>query len=193
METQNFTPAQSIKTIEEALKLARAERTGAFFYYILWGVLLFIHFALQYGKIRYPEIDGGLLNTLIWIVFPVGGLLSFLRSKKDDRAEKMSSLYEKVYLFAFSGFALAYGVIFIVSAPLRSFLHIALFPLLLGLAVFVPGGITKHKPSIIAGVIGIICTGISLNVSLEIKYLLAALSSFITCVVPGYLMKNKNV
>lgn len=191
METKNFNPGDSIKTIEEALKQAKAEKTGASFYYLLWGSILLIHYLLLYAATQYPP--GDLLETIVWIVFPIGGLLSYLKSRKDTKSEKMLSHYEKIYLFAFGGFALAYGTIFIASAFTQPHLQIALYPLLLGFTVFVTGGITKHKASMIGGVLGIICAGISLNVSLEIQYLLAALSSLVSCIIPGYLMKNSNV
>ncbi len=193
METSNFNPSDSIKTIEEALKQAKSEKTGASFYYLLWGTILLIHYLLLFLVTQFPDLKGNFLETVIWSVFPIGGLLSYLRSKKDTKNEKMLSHYEKVYLYAFGGFALAYGTIFIASVFTNSSLHIALYPLLLGFTVFVVGGITKHKASLIGGVLGVICTGISLNVSIETQYLLAALSSLVSCVIPGFLMKNSNV
>lgn len=193
MNTGNFNPTDSLKTIEEALMKAKAQKTGASFYYILWGSILFTHYLLLFIASQYPSLKNSMLEMIIWGVFPFGGLLSYLKSKKDNKKEQVLSHYEKVYLFAFSGFALTYGTIFISSAFLQTSLHIALYPLLLGFTVFVVGGITKHKASIIGGILGIICSGISLNVSLEIVYLLAALSSFISCIIPGYLMKNTNV
>lgn len=193
MKNDDFNPNDSIKTIEEALQQAKAEKTGASFYYLLWGLILVIHYLLRYVEIKLPETRSVLLETLIWGVFPVGGLLSYLKSKKDERAEKVLSLYEKVYLFAFIGFALAYGVMFFASAITEPALQVTLCSLLLGMTVFIVGGITRHTISVIGGILAIICAGISLNVSLDIKYLLAALSSLTSCVIPGLLMKKSNV
>lgn len=193
METSNFNPSDSIKTIEDALKQAKSEKTGASFYYLLWGAILFIHYSLLFLITQFPDLKGNFLETVIWSVFPIGGLISYLRSKKDTKNEKMLSYNEKIYLYAFGGFALAYGTIFIASVFADSNLPTILYPLLLGFTVFVVGGITKHRTSLIGGILGIICTGISLNTSLEVQYLLAALSSLIACIIPGLLMKNSNV
>lgn len=193
MEAENFTPSDSIKIIEKALSQAKSEKTGAYYYYTLWGALLFIHYLLLFLISRFPDFKGGLLTTIIWSVFPFGGLLSYLRSKKDEKTEKVLSHYEKVYLYAFGGFALAYGIIFISSIIQQSSLFVSLFPLLLGLAVFVVGGITKNKISLISGVLAIIMTAISLNTSIEFQYLVASLASLITCLLPGLLMKKRNV
>lgn len=193
METPNFNPNESLKTIETALKQARSEKTGARYYYLVWGFLLAIHFFLQYIITHYPEINGGVLQTLVWLVFPVGGLLSYLRSRKDDQNEKVVPLYEKIYQYAFSGFALAYAVMFFASAVRQPLFINPLFALLLGLTVFVVGGITKRRPSMIGGIIGIICAAVSINVSLELQYLLSAIAAIAVCVMPGFLMKNSNV
>ncbi len=193
METSNFNPSDSIKTIEDALKQVKSEKTGASYYYVVWGTLLLIHYLLLFFVTRFPDLKGNFIETIIWGVFPLGGLLSFLRGKKDSKNEKMLSLHEKVYLYTFGGFALCYGTVFIASAITEPSFLIAIYPLLLGFTVFVVGGITKHKPSLICGVLSILCTGISLNVSLELQYLLAALASLISCIIPGFLMKNSNV
>lgn len=193
METENFNPNDSIKTIENALSQAKSEKTGAYYYYILWGALLFIHFLLLFFMTRFPDFKSGLLTSIIWSVFPIGGLLSYLRGKKEDKTEKLVSHYEKVYLYAFGGFALAYGIIFLSSIVQQSSLFISLFPVLIGLTVFVVGGITNHKASLVGGVIAIVLTAFSLNTSIEFQYLFAALASLITCLLPGFLMKKNNV
>ncbi|HET8573530.1 MAG TPA: hypothetical protein VFL76_06630 [Edaphocola sp.] len=193
MNKQEFSPDDSLKTIDQALRQAKAEKTGASFYYLLWGAILFIYFFLLFVKAWHPEVIGGLLTTLMYGVFPIGGLLSYLRSKGDDRREKARGYFENVYLFGFAGFAIAYGIIFLTSVYRDPVLPAISFPLLLGFTVFVVGGITKHKASIICGILGMICTGVSLNVSLEMQYLIAALAAVIVCIVPGLLMKYKNV
>lgn len=193
MNDQEFSPDDSLKTIDEALRQVKSEKTGASFYYLLWGLVLFIYFFLLFVRVWHPEVIGTLLTTLMYGVFPIGGLLSYLRSKQDDRREKFRVYFENVYLFGFAGFAIAYGIIFMTSIYPNPVLPVILFPLLLGFTVFVVGGITKHKVSVVCGILGMVCTGISLNVSLEMQYLIAAVASVIVCVIPGLLMKNKNV
>ena len=193
MDQESFNPADSIKTIEKAFNQTRLVKTGASYYYVLWGALLFIHYLLFFLITRFPDFRSGVITTIIWCVFPIGGLLSYLRGKKEEKVEKVVPLYEKVYLYAFRGFGLAYGMIFIVSNVQQSSLFVSLFPLLLGLTVFIVGGITKHRSSLVGGLLSIILSGISLNASLEFQYFIASLASLITCMLPGLLMKNRNV
>jgi len=190
MKTTNFDPKSSLKTIEEAINQVKSERTGASFYYQVWGLLLFIYYFLNYVQLSYPELKLLALKNILWIIFPIGGIISFIKKKKDQQRESVISHFEKIYLFGFLGFALTYGTICVSTIHSFTPLPILLYPLLLGFTVFVIGGITKHAPSIIGG---ILCTGISFNFPIEGSYLLAAVASLGSCFIPGLLMKNSHV
>lgn len=188
---QPLQPEDSVKIISDALRQARQENTGAAFFYILWGALLCLHFLLRYLRLEIPALDNGIVRNCIWAVFPIGGIISYFKNKKNDEREQVIPLYEKVYLFSFGGYALAFFILFFAGMWQPVPLYLICFPLLLGLAVLTAGGITKHKVSIAGGVIAILLTGISINASLEIQNLIAGLGALIACVIPGISMKIK--
>lgn len=183
----------SLKIIETSLRQTANEKTGARFYYILWGVVLTLHFGLLYLSAANPQLAGGWYDTLIWLVFPLAGLLSYLRSKRDDKLEKVTPLYERVYEYAFGGFGLAYGVMFFASFYKGQTLYPVFFMLLAGLVVFIVGGITKHVISVVCGISGIILAAVSLAFPAALIFLMASVSAFICFIIPGLLMKNKIV
>lgn len=183
----------AIRTIEDAINQAKSEKTGASFYYQLWGMILFAYFMLHYLLFVIPGWQGTFIDNLSWMLFPLGGLLSMIRKTKENKKETVVPHLEKVYFFAFTGLAMAYGTVFTLSIYLQSSLAIILYPMLLGLCIYIAGGITKHVPSIIGGVLGIIFTGFSLFASLDLQFLSAALASLFTCAIPGYLMKKSHV
>jgi hypothetical protein len=193
MKENTFDPNNSVKTIEEALNQAKAEKTGASFYYKVWGLLLFIYYFLNYIQLSFPDLKWLIIKNMLWIVFPIGGFISFVRNKRDTKRETFISHFEKIYLFGFGGFALTYGTICISTIHTQPLLPVLLYPILLGFTVFVIGGITGHSPSIIGGIAGIICTGIGFYTPVEGNYLLAALASIFSCFLPGILMRNRNV
>lgn len=193
MKNQTFNPHDSIKTIEDSFRTIKSEKTGASFYYILWGTVLFIHNLLHFIALRNPELNGALLQTTTWLLFPIGGWLSFRRKSSDERTEHATSLFEKVYFYAFIGFAMTYGTMTMASMYLHLNLLTACYPMLLGVTVFIVGGVTGHRPSIIGGVLGILLTNLSIYASSDFQYLLAAIASLVVCVLPGYLMRNSHV
>ncbi len=183
----------SIKTIEQAIQEAKIEKTDAYFYYILWGVLLFMYFFLGYLINANLISNNYFFGNYSWILFPIGGILSLLQKKKNKEAElKVVSNHEKVYLFAFTGFAMLYAFTLIHSLYIMYNYSIIIFPLLLGVTVYIVGGITKNIFSIIAGILSAICSVVSMYSSKEMHYLMAAIAVFIACIISGIIMKRKN-
>ena len=193
MENISFSPADSLKTIQEAINETRSVKTGASFYYILWGAVLFVYFALSFLSIEIPSLKGSIIDSYNWLVFPIGGLLSALNKNKDKEKETTVPHFEKIYFFAFTGFAMTYGIATLASIFLIPNLSIIMFPVLLGATVYTVGGITKHQPSIIGGIIGMTLSGISILSNLEVQILCAALAAISSSFIPGILMKNKHV
>ena len=193
MENESFTADESLKTIEEALNQTRGTKTGASFYYILWGAVFFIYYFIQFLTLKIPALIDSGLNSFNWVVFPIGGLLSILNKRKDERTEIYISHFEKIYFWGFTGFAMLYGIVFSVSIFSLSNLAIVLYPALLGVTVYTVGGITKHWPSVYGGILGLVFTLISMRSDLEFQYLCASLASIFCCLIPGILMRKSNV
>jgi hypothetical protein len=195
MNQNDFSPSDSLATIEKAFRQANGQKTGAAFYYILWGGLLFIYFILQFFALRYPD-KATALKSAAWVVFPIGGLLSFVRSKRDDKKDNFVPLIEKVYTFAWGGVGLALGIMALFGVFLKTDLYSTIIILLFGLASFITGGVIKFMPSIAGSIICMICAGFSLAFPLDVRFLLAAIGMLSACLIPGIFMtrsKAKNV
>lgn len=193
MDKTTFNASDSIKTIEAAINDAKTLKTGASFYYILWGIILFIYFLIHSLIILIPEFRGTIMETFNWVLFPIGGLLSFLNKTKDRKEETYVPQLEKVYLFAFTGFAFMYGILTFASSYLSSSIAIIFFPLIIGSTVYIVGGISRHRISMIGGIFSMLLTVISIMSIIEIQYLIASLACISTCIIPGITMRKSNV
>lgn len=193
MDKTTFNASDSIKTIEAAINDAKTLKTGASFYYILWGIILFIYFLIHSLIILIPEFRGTIMETFNWVLFPIGGLLSFLNKSKDRKEETYVPQLEKVYLFAFTGFAFMYGILTFASSYLSSSIAIMFFPLIIGSTVYIVGGISRHRISMIGGIFSMLLTVISILSIIEIQYLIASLACISTCIFPGISMRKSNV
>jgi hypothetical protein len=193
MDTSKFNTVDSLKTIEAAFNETKTAKTGASFYYILWGIVLFLYFSLQFTISKNPVLKGSLLHTFSWVLFPIGGIFSYLNKSKEQEKESYVPFFERVYFWAFTAFACLYGVLTFASAYLSSPLMIMLFPSIIGATVYTVGGITKHKASIIGGIIGIVFSFLSVLSATDFQYLIAALACISTCIIPGISMRKSNV
>ena len=193
MDKNTFSATDSLKTIEAAIIEAKSSKTGASFYYILWGIILFIYFIVHTIIILKPELRGTIIDTFNWVLFPIGGLLSFINKSKDQKEESYVPQLEKVYLFAFTGFAFMYAVLTFASNYLSSSIAIMFFPLIIGSTVYVVGGISKHKISIFGGILSMLLTVVSILSEIEIQFFMASLACIASCIIPGITMRKSNV
>jgi len=193
MDKNTFSATDSLKTIEAAIIEAKSSKTGASFYYILWGIILFIYFIVHTIIILIPELRGTIIDTFNWVLFPIGGLLSYINKSKDQKEESYVPQLEKVYLFAFTGFAFMYAVLTFASNYLSSSIAIMFFPLIIGSTVYVVGGISKHKISIFGGILSMLLTVVSILSEIEIQFFMASLACIASCIIPGITMRKSNV
>jgi hypothetical protein len=191
METSDFNVADSLRTIETAFNETRNTKSGAHFYYILWGTVLFLYFIIHFIVLKNPGLKGSFLDIFSWVLFPIGGILSMFKKGKEQ--ERFVPFFERVYFWAFTAFACMYGVLTLISITKSSSLMIMLFPLIIGSTVYLVGGITKHKTSIFCGVLGILFSLISVYSEIDFQYLIAALACISTCIIPGISMRKSNV
>ena len=193
MENNTFSAKQAFETIEAGINHAATVRTGAARYYIIWGAILVFHFGLQAILHRLPLGYQTLMNNISILLFPLGGLLSAWQKKSDKANETAIPHFEKIYFAVFVGFALAYAVLFVSSLRTNPMLAVVYFPLLIGLAVFITGYLTKHKASIVGGVLSILLCGISVGATAETSYWIASIAALVACFIPGLLMKGRYV
>jgi hypothetical protein len=194
MEQNQFNPIDALQTIEASIDDAKTIKTGAAFYYIVWGVVLGTHFSLK--ALSYYTYNPSVSKMLIFfsvLVFPLGGILSGLRKKWDKQNEHATSKLERIYFISFIGFAMAYGIMFVSSYGLDPLISVAYFPLLIGFAVFIVGGITKHWPSIVGATLSMVCCFFNITSHSEDCYWFAAAAALMSLIIPGLLMKNRHV
>ena len=190
MDAKKLTPEEQISLIEKSLKHSSGQKTGARSYYLIWGFVLFTYFILQFFHAYFKTETTALLANNSTLLFAIGGILSFLQSRKDAKNETIVPLNEKVYSYGWIGASV--GVAVLCMGYLQNFIEILCVAVLVifGLVNFIIGGITNFKPLVIGGILSmLLCLAVP-YINLEIKFLIAAIGILCTCIVPGYLMKD---
>jgi len=191
----------NMKIIEDMMYSARREvkDNGAFF--LLWGWLVFIaamgqmiiHW-LGYGQNTIAlgsnvkiEMDG-----ITWLILmPLGGILSVLISRKQQKEEEVKTWFDDVMKYLWISFV----VVLLIVLFTMGYLNVNLYPVVIalyGLGLFVTGGILKFRPLIIGGVICWVLAMVSLFVTPEYATLCLALSVLIGYIIPGYILKRQS-
>ena len=190
----------NMKIIEEMMYTARKEvkDNGAFF--LLWGWLVFIaamgqaiiHW-LGYSQNTIPV--GSHVNIAIdgitWLILmPLGGILSVIISRKEQKEEKIRTWFDDVMKYLW----IAFGVVLFIILFAMNYLNVNLYPILIalyGLGLFITGGTLKFRPLIFGGIICWVLAMVALFVSNEYATLCLALSVLIGYIIPGYMLKKQ--
>lgn len=183
---------EHLALIENSLRKASSQKTGASNYYIIWGCTLAAYFVCQFLHAHFRVPATAILANISMYFFAVGGLLSFFQSKKDDRTETLVPLHEKVYTYAWIGASIGLAVLCI--AFLSNFVQMICVgvSLVFGLVNFIIGGITRFKPLLIGGTISMLCCIFITHIPLQYQLLTAAFAVVANCLVPGIIMKSTN-
>jgi hypothetical protein len=187
-----LTPEASMSIIGQSLQQTTNQKTGASNYYIIWGFILFIFFTVQFLTFHFKTIMLANLANWTMLAFPLGGFLSFLQSKRDDRKETIIPLHEKSYRYAWIGASMGLGALCVGDLKnLPEMLCLGTL-IIFGLINFIIGGVTKFKPLIVGGAISIILTVAVPRLTLDYKFLLAAIGILSSCLIPGLAMKKND-
>jgi len=190
-----------MKIIEDMLYTAKKEvkDNGAFF--LLWGWLVFIaamgqlamHW-LGYSQkaLMVTEHFGIELDGITWLILmPLGGILSIIISRKEQKQEKVKTWFDDVMKYLW----IAFGAVLFIILVAMGYLHVNLYPVLIGLyglGLFITGGTLKFKPLIIGGITCWVLAMVSVFVTDEYATLCLALSVLIGYIIPGYILKKQS-
>ncbi len=188
MTQENLSGEQSIRIIEDMIKTAKREETGAGYFLVLWGIVVFLYSMAMYIGLAMKDET---ISSFAWIVFPVGAILSYVKNRKNDKTEKTKSWYDDLYMFVWVGVGICFGIIIIFAPKLGMANIIPLTMLMYVFASFVTGGTTRFYPSIIGAILCLVCVIIAFNVTFAEQFLYNGLGVLFVHIMPGIIMDRR--
>ena len=191
----------NMKIIEDMLYTARKEvrDNGAFF--LLWGWLVFIA-AIGQVIITWLKLDsyifmitphlGFQLGGITWLILmPLGGVLSIVISKKQQKTQKVHTWFDDVMKYLW----IAFGVVLGISLIMMGYVNVNLYPIIIalyGLGLFITGGTLKFKPLIAGGILSWVLAFVAIFITGIYLTLFLAASVLFGYIIPGYMLQNQS-
>lgn len=181
---------KSLDLITEMISQAKCNysREGSF-YFLLWGWVVMLanfgHYILQV-YFEYPR------PYLVWLATIPAGIISIVhgarRSKKTQVTSHLDRMYSQVWLAAGLGVVIA-----LLNMSTLSFYHNAVILIFASMGTYISGHLLKFKPLILGGVALAISSIVAFQVSEINQYLVGGIGVLLGYLVPGYLLKNKQI
>lgn len=189
MQTENFSPKDSLLLIDNMINQAKNRFSENGFLYLLWGWLVFFcsiaHFILlKLDLLKRPEI--------IWASCWLAVIFQIIYLGKRKKEEKVKTYSENIINYIWVSFGICMFVISVIISKTDSWHLInSLILVLYGTPTFLSGIAMQFKPLVIGG---IICWGLAvLSAFVPPIYVLLLLATAVISawIIPGYMLRTK--
>ncbi|MCB0806457.1 MAG: hypothetical protein KDC05_11715 [Bacteroidales bacterium] len=187
-----MTEKESLRIIHEMIATSKGNLKDNSFFYLLWGWLVLIaslsHFILEQFKYDQPY--------LVWpLLMGTGAVVSVIAGIRIGKKAKVVTLVDRSIMYLWWSFLVVIMIV-LLMASLQKISWVGSNVLIMsmyGLGTFVSGGLLKFKPLMIGGIAAWILALVALFVDPSWVMLLIAASIIIAYLVPGYMLKSKEV
>lgn len=186
-KSQQLTPDQSLELINEMILKAKQSFSKVSFYFLLWGMLLFIAGIVEYYLDRVVHYEYSYVG---WpVVGFIGGIIASIHGAAEGKKQGVMSYTDKVFMFLWSAFVVTL-VLLIVGAVANDSNPGSYIIIMTGLPTFVSGGIMRFKPLIVGGLIFWAIGIFSFFFLDEYRSLLFSLAILFGYIIPGIMLKR---
>jgi hypothetical protein len=188
----SMTEKESLKIIQEMIATSKGNLKDNSFFYLLWGWLVLVASLSHYFLLRI----GWEHAYLPWpVLMSLGAIVSVIAGYRLGKKMKVITIIDKAIIYLWWGFVVLI-IIILVMTGMDKINWTSTYPLIIslyGLGTFVSGGILKFKPLILGGIAAWVISIIAFFVAPINVLLLTALSIVIAYLIPGYMLKSREI
>ena len=189
MQTENFSPKDSLLLIDSMINQAKNRFTENGFLYLLWGWVIFVcaifHFtAIKLNLFKNPE--------MVWMITWAVVVFQIIYLVKAKKKEKVKTYSDGIIDAIWICFGVCMFVLTIVMGRLNLWMYMnSLVLLFYSIPTFLSGFVMRFTPLKLGGVACWLLAIASTFVTSVYHLLLIAMAVLIAWIIPGYLLRKK--
>ena len=187
-----MTEKESLKIIHEMITTSKGNLKDNSFFYLLWGWLVLVaslsHFILE--QIGYHQ------PYLVWpVLMGAGGVVSVIAGIRIGKRATVVTHVDRSIMYLWWSFLIVVIIVLLMAAIQKiswvgsNVLIMAMY----GLGTFVSGGLLKFKPLMAGGIVAWAFSVFALFTDPSWVMLFIAASIIVAYLIPGYMLKAKEV
>ena len=190
MQTENFSPQESLKLIQEMIAKTRQDMEDNRKYFLLWGWVTFVAFVGQYllkNVFNYEK------HYLVWLLIIPAIIFSTYMGIKERRTQKANTYIGDSMKYLWMGMGISFFVLSMILSRMGwNNNGFSFFILLYGLGTFISGKFLQFKPLIFGGVAAWVLAIASAYFNYDYQMLFGAAATLVSYIIPAYLLRYKN-
>ncbi len=188
-KNQKFSAEQSLHLIQSMIEKAKQDVANNSFYLLLWGWLIFIAALLNFGLMKFTDLEQPYLAwNLVWI----GAIASIIKGVKDSKKIAVKTFVgETMKVFGISQGILYTGLAFFFGKYDLWAISFPLYILVYAVTCFFMGALMQFPLLKWTGLLCLPIMVIGVYVSFDWQLLLMALAILISYIIPGHVLSAK--
>jgi hypothetical protein len=188
-DNQKFSAEQSLHLIQSMIEKAKQDVANNSFYLLLWGWLIFIAALLNFGLMRFTNLEQ---PYLVWNLVWIGAIASIIKGVKDSKKIAVKTFVgETMKFFGISQGILYFGLAFFFGKYDLWHISFPLYILVYAATCFFMGALMQFPLLKWTGLLCLPIMVIAVFVAFEWQLLLLALAILISYIIPGHVLYMK--
>jgi hypothetical protein len=189
MQTENFSPRESLQLIQSMIDKTRQDMGDNAGYFLLWGWLTFVACVSQFvlkNIVHYEK------HSLVWLLMIPGIIISVWMGMKEKRTQKAQTYIGDSMKYLWMGMGISFFVLGMILSRMGWETNVfPFFMLLYGLGTFVSGQFLRFKPLILGGAAAWIMAIVSSYFNYDYQMLFGAAAILVSYIIPAYLLRSR--
>jgi phosphatidylglycerophosphatase A len=189
MQTENFSPQESLKLIQNMIAKTRQDMGDRSGHFLLWGWVTLVACIGQYLLKNVFNYDK---HYLVWLLVIPAIIFSAYLGIKEQRIQKASTYIGDSMKYLWMGMGISFFVLSMILSKMGWGSNVfPFFMLLYGLGTFISGKFLQFNPLVYGGLAAWAMAIVSIYFDYDYQILFAAAAILVSYIIPAYMLRRK--